>query len=201
MFFQALRNEPLYSYKIVPFFITMSYSNYKVINPHLICREKDGKLFKVGDYIYLFDKNNKTILANKWSREKFLDPFNCAPSMFYPLGGGREDNESSTECLIREVKEESNGLIDLNQIRFKFWQTITIESQKPYRYDDLMPYLNGKELNLYVAIASQIDIPKFKSFESDGKVWEYSWYSAKDVFKEDKTISFNEFMIAANAML
>ena len=157
----------------------------------LVLRKVGDRLFKVGDYIYLYDTAVGQVLANKWSEEKLSDTRSCTDGPYYPLGGGREPSEGSIDCAIREAAEETGRRVSLNPKDLVFWDRFLIPSQEPFRFSDSTPLMHGKECTVYVARASKETIGRIKTVEEDGAVWEFDWYDAGVVFAHNSYLNLS----------
>jgi glutamyl/glutaminyl-tRNA synthetase len=148
-------------------------------------KSKDMKL-RVGDYVYLVDlKTQKTLVKILPEKEISTDSF-----IYHQMGGGREDDESSLESLIREVKEESDGkiIIDPNNLIKLISHEIIFPEQ------DLLSNPNnnerelydGKEHNLYFY---NLDSDKFDGLvNSEGEIFE--WRNLNVVLNENRFITY-----------
>lgn len=141
---------------------------------------REGKTYRVGDYVYLYDRETDCFLANLWSEEKLSRPTSCCDGPYYPLGGGREPGESSIDCLIREVREETDGRLILAPNEPLFIMQLHLLAQKSWCYEDGVS-MDGKEMNLYLAFADSRSLPRFSNEEVDGSLWEYDWYPREKV--------------------
>ena len=86
----------------------------------------------------------------------------------FPLiGGGREENETGLQSLIREVKEESMGKIqlDLNKIK-KIGEFIKLGDFETFGYKNKKEFqFNGKKINIYFY---PVKVEELSSFVFDG---------------------------------
>lgn len=157
----------------------------------LILRSVGDRLFKVGDYVYLYDPAVGQVFANKWSEEKLSDPKSCADGPYYPLGGGRVPGEGSVDCAIREVIEETEGKVTLGLDELVFWDRFLIPSAEPFHFSESTPWMHGKECTVYVARASKEAIGSVQTKEDDGAVWEFDWYDAGVVFAHNSHLNLS----------
>ena len=157
----------------------------------LVLRKVGDQLFKVGDYIYLYDTAVGQVLANKWSEEKLSDPKSCTDGPYYPLGGGREPGESSVDSALREAIEETAGKVSLYPKELVFWDRFLIPSKHPFRFSESTPWMHGKECTVYVARASKAAIGEIKTVEKDGAVWKFDWYDAAVVFAHNNYLDLS----------
>lgn len=161
------------------------------VDAGLVLRKVGDRLFKVGDYVYIYDPTVGQVLCNKWNEAKLSDPCSCADGPYYPLGGGREPGEGSTDCAIREVSEETEGKVSLNPEELVFWDRFLIPTQQPYRFSESTPWMHGKECTVYVARGSKAAIGRIQTREQDGAVWEFDWYDAGVVFAHNSHLDLS----------
>lgn len=147
--------------------------------------ERNGKTYRVGDYVYLYDTESDSFLANRWSNEKLSRPTSCTDGPYYPLGGGRAPGESSRECVIREVQEETDGRLMLSPEQLHFIIQLHLLAKRSWCYEDGR-FMDGKEMNIYVAFADRRVLPPFSNIEVDGSLWEYNWYPREEVLSSNR---------------
>lgn len=157
----------------------------------LVLRIVDERCFKVGDCVYLYDPTVGQVLANRWSEQKLNDPRSCADGPYYPLGGGRDPDEGSVDCAIREAGEETQGKVALKPEELIFWDRFLIPSNEPFRFSETAPWMHGKECTAYVAVASKEAIGTIRKTEEDGAVWEFDWYDAGVVFAHNSYLNLS----------
>jgi 8-oxo-dGTP pyrophosphatase MutT (NUDIX family) len=136
------------------------------------------KRLKLGDYVYLYDPDNNQVIANYWTDSKVADPTSCYDNRYYPLGGGREEGETSLECLVREVGEETNGRVNLCDKPVELLYHARCFSRETFQYGQDCPRLFGKSMRIYFAQFSKRTLPNFENLEIDGSTWKYEWFDA-----------------------
>lgn len=145
-----------------------------------VLSEYEGKVYRVGDYLYLYDYPSDSFLMNRWSEEKMNRPSSCTDGPYYPLGGGRNPGESSVECVLREVGEETSYRLTLTPDDLTFVMKLRIIARQSWSYEDGV-LMDGKEMNIYLALGDRSSLPRFANTEIDGSVWEYDWYPRQEV--------------------
>ena len=160
----------------------------------------DQKSYRVGDYVYLFDPSTDQLLANRWSDLKMSRSSTCTDGRYYPLGGGRIPGEESMDALLREVHEETNGLLQLAKDELIPLTVLNVLARTPWRYSPRGPIMHGKQFHLYVAIIDSAVMPPFTNIEVDGTSWLYTWYDRQEVLKNNTyvTVAYWDDFVAKN---
>jgi 8-oxo-dGTP diphosphatase len=69
---------------------------------------------KFASLCIIVNKNNEIFLARRSKDDDFY------PDHLSIIGGGTDKGETPMECVIREVKEESNIILDSDKVKFAF---------------------------------------------------------------------------------
>ncbi len=133
-----------------------------------------------GVYVYLVDIEKQKILTNNELTKYGQD------GQHYMLGGGIDGDESPTQTLGREIYEESNGKIIINQSIAKYIATANIVAT-PYNRDQID--YHGKEMLFYFYLfdCSQFDI--LNSVDSFGK-YTFYWYDISRVIETNTHLAY-----------
>ena len=136
----------------------------------LSAKSKDTKL-RVGDYVLLVDlKTQKTLVQEMDFKQ------NIANELWYhQLGGGRETNEDSISCMIREVAEETDGRLVLDPAKlvkistFEWFHIEPKESEDPNT--KIRAIYDGIEQTMYFYDFDQNEFPDYTNTENEKFEW------------------------------
>lgn len=131
--------------------------------------DKSSKRFRVGDYAFLADlESHKAFVCLDFKLRAF-------GGSYYLIGGGREINQSPIENLHREIEEESEGRIKLDDQ--KIIKIGSFKTLKEFDYPGEGHY-DGKEIHLYFYPLKEAELPPF--LLSDNGTHETTWVEIQD---------------------
>ena len=138
------------------------------------------KNLRKGVYIYLVDLKKQKILTNKEPTKYGQD------GLHYMLGGGADGGESEVQTLAREVDEESNGKIQIQQELALHISTAKIVDQ-PYTRDQID--YHGKEMSFWFY---PYDSKKFESLNSTDSFGKYTfhWCDLSEVIESNTHLTY-----------
>lgn len=139
------------------------------------------KNLRIGDYVYLVDTSTQKVFGNYG-----IIADTGQDGLFYPIGGGREGAENSIEALIREVEEESQDQVQVNEKKATRIADIRALAIKPYQKDDQT--FDGKEMHLYFYPVRERSLKKFV-LEENGE-WEQEWHDLGKVIETNEFINY-----------
>ena len=112
------------------------------------------------------------------SKKKWL-----ADSNFYPVGSGREEDLSSIENLKKEVAEELNGQLKIDEqklLKIASFRTLS----------ETMTAHSGIEFNLYFYPVKMQNLQNCEEKFSDGVAIQYQWFDLKPIITNGKFINY-----------
>lgn len=142
-------------------------------------KKYESKNLRVGDYVYLVDLEMQMAFGEIWDKV-----WPDADSFFYPLGGGRDEYESSLDCACREVLEETNGQLHIQPDKLIKIATRQHLFEKPTSISD--QDWDGKEFNIYFC---EVKYENIKDCNGDG-VAKCNWISLDKVISENQYLTF-----------
>lgn len=136
----------------------------------LSARIKDVKL-RVGDYVYLVDLNSQKTFTQYIGFSK-----NGVNELWYhQLGGGREIDEDSNSCIVREALEETDGKLTLDPTKLVKISTLQCLYDEPRECEDPdtkgRAIYDGIEQNVYFYEFDQSDFPEYTNLENEKFEW------------------------------
>ena len=133
-----------------------------------------------GVYIYLVDIEEQKILTNNELTKYGQD------GLHYMLGGGIDEGEVETQTLKREIFEESDGKIEVDQNLAKYITTANITAT-PYNRDQID--YHGKQMSFWFY---PYDSKKFESLNSADSFGKYTfhWYKLSKVIETNTHLTF-----------
>ncbi len=150
---------------------------------------------RVGDYLLPFDSESKKVFVQVTLGGK---PMIDSGSDFGLLGGGRNIGESGLDCLVREIKEETEGRLILDVKKIKFvGEFITVGNYQYFGYKsaDKFPY-QGKLVNIYTYPLAHSQLSKFTFFGDEELGETYDWVD-RDIFvKRNQYIKSIESLVS-----
>ena len=155
----------------------MEYA-YRADKLKLDKRYKDKNL-RIGDYVYLVDLEKQMVFGEIWD-EAWPD----TDGFFYPLGGGRDQNESSIDCVCRETLEESQGQLHIQPGNLLKIVTRQHEFEEPKTFGG--ETWDGKEYNIYFCPIKYEDV---KACQGDGAA-KCDWISLDKVIAANQHLTF-----------
>jgi|688.fasta_scaffold58263_3 glutamyl-tRNA synthetase len=142
----------------------------RLLNSPDINLDKSSKRFRVGDYAFLADLETQKVFACDDGPD-----WRSFGGNYYLVGGGREPNQSPIENLHREIQEETEGRISLNEEKIQKMGTFkTLES---FDYAGEGHY-DGKEFHLYFYPLKEAELPPF--LLQDNGSYETYWIKIQD---------------------
>lgn len=140
---------------------------------------------RIGDYVYMVDVDNSRILGGY---DNSTTVMSGVDGIFYPIGGGRGENQDSIESLLREISEETQDTIQVDAKELLFIEQLNIpwETSKEF---------NSKQMNIYHLIRSESNTKPFINIEDYNK-YSNTWASLNSVLGNNSYLTFpiyNEF--------
>ncbi len=143
-------------------------------------RKFPDTVLRKGVYIYLIDTKLNKILTCDIPTEFGQD------GMYYMLGGGIDEGESELECVIREVDEESKGVIKLDPKNLKFITSFDIVA-KDYIRDNIN--YNGKTMSFWFCEFDSTQFKELHSIDSDVD-FVYEWIDLEQVLATNGYLTY-----------
>ncbi len=146
--------------------------------------DKDKK-FRVGDYVYFVDLETNKVFANRGGSKYGQD------GNFYMIGGGRDEGETPTEGLVREISEETYGKITIDESKLKFITKVNVLSFEPWERDGVL--WDGKEMNFWFYPLSESELPPYLLFEDQGvqDKWYFEWLDLGEVIESNEFVNYS----------
>lgn len=140
-----------------------------------------GNIYRKGVYVYLVDTNKSVVLACDIPTNQGQD------GKFYLLGGGVDAGETEIQTLLREIKEESIGKINLKEEECKYIATCFINGSEIFNRDGVD--YNGKEMSFWFC---EFDSNRFETLESldNDKRYDYHWQALKSVINSNTHLTY-----------
>ena len=154
--------------------------SYRVDKLKFNSKLDEGSRVRVGDYVYLVDLEKDLIFGEKWEH---IWP--DGDGYFYPLGGGREEDETSKNCAVREVLEESNNQIKVDPDKLILITKRVFKFSKPTMIENQL--WDAKEFNYYFY---PLNTDGVESSVGDNNA-DCCWQSFSDVLGQNKFITYS----------
>jgi glutamyl/glutaminyl-tRNA synthetase len=133
-----------------------------------------------GVYIYLVDFKRQKILTNNQTTKYGQD------GVHYMLGGGMDEGESEIQTLFREVFEESNGDLKIDQNLVKHICTANIIGQ-PYNRDQIN--YHGKQMSFWFYKYDSTQFETLNSRDSFGQ-YVFKWFDVEQVISTNTYLTY-----------
>jgi glutamyl/glutaminyl-tRNA synthetase len=134
-----------------------------------------------GVYVYLVDITKNLILACDIPTTQGQD------GLHYMLGGGMDKGETEIQTLLREIDEESLGVIKLQEDECKYITTCKILGTRRFFRDGVQ--YEGKEMSFWFC---PFDSSKFEILESiDTQTrYDYKWISIETLIETNTHLTY-----------
>ncbi len=156
--------------------------------------KKDGD-YRVGDYVYIVDEDAQLVLGgfdNSKPNQTGVD------GVFYPVGGGRENEEDGITSLLQEIKEETNDTIKVTKEELLYIDSLHMQAAGSWGTNN--EHFHGKEMNLYYINRDSNIIKEFINNEN-GHQFHNSWAPIVDVISQNSQFTYplyHEFCLENN---
>jgi glutamyl-tRNA synthetase len=131
--------------------------------------DKTSKRFRVGDYAFLADLETQKVFT-------CTDPeLRSFGGNYYLVGGGRETGQSEIENLHREIEEETEGRVKLDDQKIIKIASFKILKEFDYPGEGLY---DGKEIHMYFYPLKEAELRSF--LLQDNGDHETSWVKIQD---------------------
>jgi Anticodon binding domain/NUDIX domain len=140
-----------------------------------------GNSLRKGVYLYLVDIDKNLILTCDIPTNQGQDGLN------YMLGGGMDKGETEIQTLLREIDEESLGVIKLQEDECKYITTCKILGTRRFFRDGVQ--YEGKEMSFWFC---PFDSSKFETLESiDTQTrYDYKWMSIATLIETNTHLTY-----------
>jgi Anticodon binding domain/NUDIX domain len=140
----------------------------------------DSNLRK-GVYIYLVDFAKNLILTCDVPTTQGQDGIN------YMLGGGMDEGETEIQTLLREIDEESLGVIKLKEIDCKYITTCKILGTRRFFRDGVQ--YEGKEMSFWFCEFDSTKFEILESLDSQTKYY-YNWIKLETLIETNTHLTY-----------
>lgn len=142
---------------------------------------------RTGDYVVLFDEATNEVFVQTKSGEYIFE------KNFPMIGGGREKDEDYKKCLVREVREETEGKVILEIEKV----TKICEFDFLEKFESGGKSYDGKSINIYIYKYNKSDLESFDYYGESGYSQFFEWIPVERYLKNSRQVigdSFARFM-------
>jgi glutamyl/glutaminyl-tRNA synthetase len=159
----------------------------------------DSKL-RIGDHVYLVDIEKQMVYCETQGTLPGIE------QPLHPIGGGRPEGLTSIENLLKEVEEETNNQIQIDESKLIKVVEYVLDGQfikalKPSGLDytaeealtlkDHPKYFDGKHLTIYFYPVKTTEITKFEERDAeDGRLNHFGWVKMEDLIGYNRLMTY-----------
>lgn len=161
----------------------------------LVIKVINGRHYKVGSYVVVWDPIVDEILCSPISLAKAYNLEDQCDGAYYPSGGGQSSlEEAAEETALREVAEETNNTIRLEKATLKKFKTFTLDFPLPTYYKNNPTIrVDGKLMQVFVGICPKTRELSQQHQETDGTEWTFKWVPSENFFCSSHNLSASQW--------